>query len=98
MISEPMEFIQLLILILTVVFLIVAVEYRRLSFAIISFATGNGLLSLAFFALGAPYAAVFNFSVFSGAIAILFLAAMNLESPEEESGGTTGETSGEVSA
>jgi len=28
--------------------------------------------------------AVFNLSVFSGAVAILFLAAMNLESPESE--------------
>ncbi|MCF2136565.1 MAG: hypothetical protein K9W43_04915 [Candidatus Thorarchaeota archaeon] len=98
MISEPFEFIQLMILILTVVFLIVAIEYRRLSFAIISFATGNGFLSLAFFALGAPYAAVFNFSVFSGAVAILFLAAMNLGAPEEESGNTTSETSEEVMA
>ena len=99
MISQPMEFIQLIILMLTVVFLIVAIEYRRLTFAVISFAVANGFLSLAFFALGAPYVAVFNFSVFSGAVAILLLATMSLESPEnEQPGSSTGEQNEEVTA
>ena len=84
MISEPFEFAQLIVLIMSIVFLLLAVEYKKLSFAVISFAVGMGFLSLAFFALGAPYVAVFNFSVFSGAVAILFLAAMNLDSPIEQ--------------
>ncbi|MBD3408067.1 MAG: hypothetical protein GF411_18245 [Candidatus Lokiarchaeota archaeon] len=84
MISEPFEFAQLIILVLAVVFLVIAIEYRKLSFAIISFAVGNGFLSLAFFALGAPIVAAFNFSVFSGAFLIVFLATMNLDAPEEE--------------
>jgi NADH:ubiquinone oxidoreductase subunit 6 (subunit J) len=84
MISEPFEFAQLIVLILTIVFLLLAVEYKKLSFAVIAFAVGNGFLSLAFFALGAPYVAVFNFSVFSGAVAILFLAAMSLDTPADE--------------
>ncbi len=81
---QPFEFIQLIVLILTVVFFLLAIEYRKLSFAVIAFAIGNGFLSLTFFALGAPFVAVFNFSMFSGAIAILFLAAMSLEAPAEE--------------
>ena len=84
MITQPIEFVQLFILVLAVVFLIVAVEYKRLYFAIISFALGNGFVSLAFFALGAFYVAVFNLTVFSGAVVIMFLTMMNLESPEDE--------------
>lgn len=84
MISTLIEVLQIIILILMFLFLAAAIEYRKLSFAIIAFAVGNGFLSLSFFILGAPLVAVFNLSVFSGAVAILFLAAMNLESPESE--------------
>lgn len=84
MISTVIEVLQIIILIMAFLFLAIAIEYRKLSFAIIAFAVGNGFLSLTFFALGAPLVAVFNLSVFSGAVAILFLAAMNLESPEVE--------------
>ena len=85
MISEPFEFVQLILLILTVAFLLLAVEYRKLSFAVIAFAVGNGFLSLAFFALGAPLVGAFNATVFSGAIAILFLITMNLDTPVNDS-------------
>jgi NADH:ubiquinone oxidoreductase subunit 6 (subunit J) len=81
MISTLFEVLQLITLVLTALFLVVAVEYRRLSFAIISFAVGNLFLSIAFAVLGAPLVAVFNATVFSGAVAILFLSAMNLETP-----------------
>ncbi len=97
MISEPFEFAQLIILVLAVVFLLLAVEYRKLSFAVIAFAVGNVFLSMLMFALGAPYVAVFNASVFSGAVAILFLATINLEDPGEEEDETT-ENDSEVTA
>ena len=84
MISTPFEILQLVVLILMLVFFVLAIEYRRLVFAIISFAVANGFLSLLFFVLGAPYVAVFNFSVFSGAVAILFLAVLNMEPPDEQ--------------
>jgi NADH:ubiquinone oxidoreductase subunit 6 (subunit J) len=87
MISTLYEILQLLVLVLTVFFLMVAVEYKKLSFAIIAFAVGNLFLSISFAVLGAPLVAVFNATVFSGAIAILFLSAMNLESPEVEEEG-----------
>ncbi|NHI82907.1 MAG: hypothetical protein EAX81_01200 [Candidatus Thorarchaeota archaeon] len=77
------EVIQLLILVLTVVFFIVAIEYRKLSFSVIAFALANGILSLSFVILGAPYVAFFNCTVFSGAFAILFLTTMNLDEPGE---------------
>jgi NADH:ubiquinone oxidoreductase subunit 6 (subunit J) len=41
-------------------------------------------VSLAFFALGAFYVAVFNLTVFSGAVVIMFLTMMNLEAPDNE--------------
>ena len=92
MISTLLEVLQVAILVLMFIFLAVAIEYRKLSFSIIAFAIGNGFLSLSFFILGAPLVAVFNLSVFSGAVAILFLAAMNLENPEiEEEGLDTSE-------
>ena len=84
MISEPFEIAQLIILVLVVVFLLLAVEYKKLSFAVIAFAIGNVFLSMLMFALGAPYVAVFNASVFSGAVAILFLATINLQDPDED--------------
>ena len=84
MISTLIEVLQVVILVLMFIFLVGAVEYRKLSFAIVAFAVGNGFLSLSFFALGAPLVAVFNLSVFSGAVAILFLVTMNLETPEDE--------------
>jgi NADH:ubiquinone oxidoreductase subunit 6 (subunit J) len=84
MISTLIEVLQVVILVLTFIFLVGAIEYRKLSFAIVAFAVGNGFLSLSFFALGAPLVAVFNLSVFSGAVAILFLVTMNLEDPKEE--------------
>ncbi len=87
MISTLIEVLQIGILVLMFIFLAVAIEYRKLSFSIIAFAVGNGFLSLSFFILGAPLVAVFNLSVFSGAVAILFLAAMNLENPEVEEEG-----------
>lgn len=87
MISTLYEVLQLMVLVLTVFFLVVAVEYRKLSFAIIAFAVGNLFLSMSFAVLGAPLVAVFNATVFSGAIAILFLSTMNLEEPEVEEAG-----------
>jgi NADH:ubiquinone oxidoreductase subunit 6 (subunit J) len=84
MISNLIEVLQVVILVLMFIFLVGAIEYRKLSFAIIAFAVGNGFLSLSFFALGAPLVAVFNLSVFSGAVAILFLVTMNLDSSEVE--------------
>ncbi len=83
MISTPFGLLQLALVLLMLVFFALAVEYRRLVFGVVSFAVANGLLSLLFFILGAPYVAVFNFSVFSGAVAILFLAVINMERPEE---------------
>ena len=83
MISTLIEVLQVVILVLTFIFLVGAIEYRKLSFAIVAFAVGNGFLSLSFFTLGAPLVAVFNLSVFSGAVAILFLVTMNLEDPKE---------------
>ena len=84
MISTLIEVLQVVILVLTFIFLVGAIEYRKLSFAIVAFAVGNGFLSLSFLALGAPLVAVFNLSVFSGAVAILFLVTMNLDDPKEE--------------
>lgn len=96
MISTLYEVLQLVVLVLTVLFLVVAVEYRKLSFAIIAFAVGNLFLSMSFAVLGAPLVAVFNATVFSGAVAILFLSAMNLESPEVQEEGLDGSSAEEV--
>ena len=96
MISQLFEILQVIILILVFTFFVVAVEYKKLAFAIISFAIANGFLSLLFFALGAPFVGVFNFSVFSGAFAILFLATINLESPKEESDVFSNDEEGEL--
>ncbi len=84
MITEPIEFVQLLILILAIVFMGIAIEYRRLVYSVISFALGNSWVSITFFILGAPLVAVFNFGVFSIAVVIILLATINMEAPEDE--------------
>ncbi len=92
MITEPIEFLQLFILILAIVFMGIAIEYRRLVYSVISFALGNSWVSITFFILGAPLVAVFNFGVFSIAVVIILLATINMESPEVEE--TTSEEAG----
>ena len=72
------------LLIGTVVFALLAIEVRNLTHSIILLAIMSVFLAVIFWLLFAPYPAVFQLSVYSGAVTVLLLAALSLTSRKEE--------------
>jgi len=70
--------IGILILILTTVFLFIAIELKELVKATIALGIGSALLASVFYLLGAAYAAVFELSVAAGLVTILLLSAIGM--------------------
>ena len=70
--------IGLLLLILTTVFLVIAIELKELVKATIALGIGSALLAVVFYILDAPYAAVFELSVAAGLVTILLLSAIGM--------------------
>jgi NADH-quinone oxidoreductase subunit J len=70
--------IGLLLLILTTVFLVIAIELKELVKATIALGIGSALLAAVFYILDAPYAAVFELSVAAGLVTILILSAIGM--------------------
>lgn len=75
---------QIAILIGVVAFALLAIEVRNLTHSIILLAIMSVLLGMAFWLLFAPYPAVFQLSVYAGAVTVLLLAALSLTSRKEE--------------
>ena len=74
----------LAVLILAVAAAMLAVELRDLNRAILAFAAMSALVAVAFYLAGASLVAVFQLSIYAGAVSILMLAALH-------SGGERGE-------
>lgn len=70
--------IELLLLISTTIFIIIAIELKELVKATIALGIGSGLLATIFYILNAPYAAVFELSVAAGLVTILLLSAISM--------------------
>ncbi len=66
----------------------VAVQHRNLLYAVIAFAISSISLSMLFFLLASPYAAVLELVVGSGLVSVLFLVALILSGGQEEQVGT----------
>ena len=75
---------NIVLLITTVIFIVVAIELKNLVKAAIALAIGSALLSAVFYLLEAPYAAVFELSVAAGLVTILLLAAIGMVEKKEE--------------
>ncbi|MCD6381276.1 MAG: NADH-quinone oxidoreductase subunit J [Candidatus Odinarchaeota archaeon] len=73
---EPL--IHYVLIFLTLMFALVAVEVKKLVYSILSFFMVSVCLGLLFWSLGAPWVALFQLMVYAGAITVLFLATINL--------------------
>ncbi|MEM3868573.1 MAG: hypothetical protein QXW47_07220 [Candidatus Jordarchaeales archaeon] len=67
-----------LLLALTIVLAVIAVEVKRLDYAVISFAGMCIVLGVLFYLLFAPWVAVLQLVIFAGAIAVLLLVTINV--------------------
>jgi NADH-quinone oxidoreductase subunit J len=83
MIIEIGDIANIIFLIATMIFIIMAIEMKNLIKASISLGIGSALLSIVFFVLGAPIAAVFELSVCAGLVTILLLSAIGMLEKEE---------------
>ena len=73
------------LLAVTVLLAILAVELKKLVHAIVVFCGFGVTIGLLFLLLEAPYVAVFQFSIYAGAITALLLAAEAIVKSGEES-------------
>lgn len=83
MIIEIGDIANIIFLIATMIFIIMAIEMKNLIKASISLGIGSALLAIVFFVLGAPIAAVFELSVCAGLVTILLLSAIGMLEKEE---------------
>jgi len=80
-----LEFIvEITLIALLIIFAIMAVELKKLVYAVASLGLMSTVLSIIFYVLYAPYVAVINLLVYAGAIIVLFLAVLSLTTPGEE--------------
>lgn len=69
---------------LTIIFAFLAVEIKKILYAVISFASMCVTIGAIFWILNAPYVAVFQILIYAGAVVAIFLAAIMLTSKKEE--------------
>lgn len=67
-----------LLLVVAVALAVIAVEVKRLDYAVISFAGMCIVLGILFYLLFAPWVAALQLVIFAGAIAVLLLVTINV--------------------
>ncbi|HDJ66098.1 MAG TPA: hypothetical protein ENF33_00070 [Nitrososphaeria archaeon] len=72
------DLIQLFLIVLTLAFAILSIEVKDLFYAIIFFALMCISIGSMFWMLNAPYLAVFQLSIYAGAVVALFLVTITL--------------------
>lgn len=72
------EAINIVLLILMFAFVLAAIVLKDVLKAVLSLAAGSAVLSIIFYLLAAPYAAVFAISVTAGLITVLFVLVISL--------------------
>ena len=75
---ELLELIQIGFMVLTIVFIIVALEYKDIIYSLVAFAAANASLGILFLFLGVVYVALIQFSVFAVGIVVLALATLGM--------------------
>lgn len=78
-----LEVIQFVLLAVTCTLALLTVELKDLLYALISFAGMSVCIGALFWLLNAPYVALFQILIYSGAIIVLFIAAVMLTSRRE---------------
>lgn len=69
---------------ITVILAFLAVEIKKILYAVICFAGMCTTIGAIFWVLNAPYVAVFQLLIYAGAVVAIFLAAIMLTSKNEE--------------
>ncbi len=75
---EILELIQIGFMVLMIVFVIVALEYKDIIYSLVAFAAANASLGILFLFLGVVFVALIQFSVFAVAIVVLALATLGM--------------------
>jgi NADH-quinone oxidoreductase subunit J len=75
---------NVIFLIATVIFIVIAIESKNLIKSAISLGIASALLAIVFYVLEAPIAAIFELSVCAGLVTILLLSAIGMLGKEEE--------------
>jgi NADH:ubiquinone oxidoreductase subunit 6 (subunit J) len=70
-------------MVLTIFFALLAVEAKRILYAVMSFSGMCITIGALFWILNAPYVAVFQLLIYAGAVVTIFLAAIMLTSQKE---------------
>jgi len=70
-------------MVLTILFAFLAVEVKRILYAVMSFSGMCMAIGALFWILNAPYVAVFQLLIYAGAVVTIFLAAIMLTSQKE---------------
>jgi len=81
-----LEFVEVALIVFLIMFALLAVELKKLVYAVASLGLMSTVLSIIFYILYAPYVAVINLLVYAGAVIVLFLAVLSLMKPGEEEG------------
>jgi NADH-quinone oxidoreductase subunit J len=71
------DFIHLALVFLLILSSILAIELKDILKAIVAFCIMSIILAIIFYALGAPYVAVFQLLIYAGAVTVLLLAAIH---------------------
>ncbi len=81
---EILELIQIGFMVLTIVFVIVALEYNDIIYSLVAYAAASVSLGILFLFLGVVYVALIQFSVLAGAIVVLALATLGMIGDHDE--------------
>lgn len=80
----PEDIGNIVLLITTLFFIIIAIELKNLIKSSIALGIGSALLAIIFYILGAPIAAIFELSVCAGLVTVLLLSAIGMLEKKEE--------------
>ena len=80
---EPLEILQVCLMVVTLVFAIFTIELKNLLYAVLSFSAMCITIGAIYWLLNAPYVAVFQLLIYAGAVVTLFLAALTLTKLKE---------------
>ena len=84
MVLEVESIANVIFLIATVVFIVIAIELKNLIKSTISLGIASALIAIVFYILEAPIAAIFELSVCAGLVTILLLSAIGMLGKKEE--------------
>jgi NAD(P)H-quinone oxidoreductase subunit 6 len=76
--TMPFDYLQIALMLLTLVLAVSTVELKNLLYAVISFCGMCITIGALYWLMNAPYVAVFQLLIYAGAIVTIFLAAITL--------------------